>query len=364
MDKLKVLFLGARPREAHPFRLKEQVQVMLFRLFDLGQKERIDFQIEPAVTFADLTNLLLKHAPHIVHITGHSTKDGQLALEDNLGGIFLVPPQALIDLFSVEAMRRSIRLILLNTCYSDQSAAELSRFIDFVIGTQDAISQTAAIAFAEAFYPVLAHGEKLQDAFEVARAQFRVHLEKPDGPLPKLYVRPGANSQFSFLDSGTKPPPFKPKTPVPVFIHLKTAVKDDRPLIEELRVHLRPLETQSLITCWDAMNVKPGEYVDEAIKRNFEEARIILLLISADAVADKQWMSLADRAMARHDQQTAVVIPILLRPTYTEGMRFIRLAMFPGEGRAMTALRDRATAWTKILHAIRDVCSKLNLSEP
>lgn len=382
MNRLKVLFLGARPLDAPPLRLKKQIEDMFFRLGQAGQLERIDLHTELTVSFGDLPNLLMGHAPEIVHITGHSSDERMLALEDSEGKLALVDPAALIETFAVEAMRRSIRCVVLNTCYSEETAAELSRHIEFVIGTQDEIPQNAAIAFAQAFYPVLTRGESLQDAFEVARAQFRAHVASAQAPLPTLYLRPGADPRAPlFRPAQPSPSPERvpaaelpqsvgrqracaPRDPVPVFIVHVSDSSADRPLYEELRVFLRPLENQRRISCWDVTQLIPGEFVQVATLDRILKAQVVLLMISPDGVADASWLRLMDLALQRHVEGTARMMPILLRPTFTEGMPFAGMATLPGEDKAVTAFRDRSTAWNRVLKAVHHIIARLEPAPP
>ncbi len=362
MDKLKVLFLGSRPREAPPLRLKEQVQETIFRLGESGLQSRIDLKTELTVSFTDLPNLLMDRTPAVVHFTGHSSDEKMLALEDKVGSLFLVEPQAFIDMFKIKALRRFVRCVVLNTCYSDQTAQELSQYVDFVIGTHDEITQDAAIAFAQAFYPMLARGESVQDAFDMARAQFRGYAETKDAPLPTLMVRDGADAQLPLFHAPPYDPPPRPPVPPPpqptnVFIVHMSTVSEDRSLYVELSVQLRAL--QGRIKCWDKTQLKGGDQVEKVTKQHFQAAQIILLLVSPDAVADDEWQAQANLAMHRHHEGTAQVIPIMLRPSFIDGAKFATLSFLPGNDRAMSGIKDRPKAWMKVLADILDASRKL-----
>lgn len=368
MDKLKVLFLGARPREAPPLRVKEQVLETERSLVRSGLRDRIDLQAEYCVTFDDLPEFVIERAPAVVHITMHSTSSGSVALEDNAGSVFLLEPLAFVKKFSVKAMHRSIRCLVLGTSHSDQIAEELSSYIDFVIGSRDEITQNAAIAFAKSFYPALARGESVQVAFDLAQSHFHGVVGSLDLSLPKLYVRKGADASQSLCPSQhrrelgvqTEQVVSRPadRQPVAVFIHHLPNTKSDRALFKELSVYLSPLQQQGLIKCWDVTQVDRGQMLEEVTLRRFREAMVVLLLISPNAVANKAWLSLADLAMERQTVETLRVMPILLRPTQTDGMKFSALAGIPSDGRAVVAFQDHSIAWNEVAAAVKNVASE------
>ena len=60
---------------------------------------------------------------------------------------------------------------------------------------------------------------------------------------------------------------------------------EDRPWLERLRVHLRPLERAGLVDLWDDRRIKPGTRWRDEIRNAMAEARIAVLLVSADFLA-------------------------------------------------------------------------------
>src|SRR5690349_5863095 len=102
------------------------------------------------------------------------------------------------------------------------------------------------------------------------------------------------------------------RAPVSVFY---SYAHQDEALRQQLETHLSLLRRQGLISEWYDRKILPGaEWVGE-IDEHLERASIILLLISADFLAsDYCYDKEMTRALERHKQGEARVIPIILRP--------------------------------------------------
>ena len=62
-----------------------------------------------------------------------------------------------------------LRCVVLNACYSEQQAHVIHRHIDYVIGMQKEIADTAAINFSRGFYDALFAGEPVHRAFDLGK---------------------------------------------------------------------------------------------------------------------------------------------------------------------------------------------------
>jgi hypothetical protein len=83
----------------------------------------------------------------------------------------------------------------------------------------------------------------------------------------------------------------------------------DEVLRDELDAHLKILQRLKVIAPWKDRDIEAGREWNEEIKRELDEARIILLLISQNFIAsDFCWDKEMERAMQRHDKGEAAVI--------------------------------------------------------
>lgn len=195
--KFRVLFLGPRPINEPALRLKEEVHKIIYRLRTVDTVELVE---KWGVQFTDIPGYLLSIKPEIVHISGHGTVGQEFIFENDKGEAEYISQEALSALFSTGPARRHTRCIVLNSCYLEDTARVISQHIDFVIGTKDPIQDSAAVAFAESFYETLAHGESINDAFEIARSQF-IAKKHHAASVPVLHIRNGADLAFKFISS-------------------------------------------------------------------------------------------------------------------------------------------------------------------
>lgn len=128
----------------------------------------------------------------------------------------------------------------------------------------------------------------------------------------------------------------------------------DEALRDELEKHLKLLQRQHVIDTWHDRKIISGTEWDKAINKNLDTADIILLLISSDFLAsDYCWDIEIQRAMQRHEEKTAVVIPVLLRPCDTGNANFMKLQGLPKNFKPVTTWTNQDEAFTDIAKGIR-----------
>src|SRR5579859_2464769 len=103
----------------------------------------------------------------------------------------------------------------------------------------------------------------------------------------------------------------------------------DRALHEALEHHLIAL-LQDKVTSWHAGEIKAGMEWRKEIADHLRTADVILLLVSANFLASKDvYLGETRQALARHEHNEALVIPILLRPVDLEGTPLSQLSALP-----------------------------------
>ena len=82
----------------------------------------------------------------------------------------------------------------------------------------------------------------------------------------------------------------------------------------ELEKHLSILRDNGEISDWSDRKILPGQEWDKSIKKELENAQVILFLVSPDFIASNYCKEVElKRAIERHDAKEAVVIPIIIR---------------------------------------------------
>lgn len=138
----------------------------------------------------------------------------------------------------------------------------------------------------------------------------------------------------------------------------------DQVLKNELVKHLEPLKRVDLIEAWNDGVLQAGDDWEDEIFAQLEEAHIILLLVSIDFINSEFCYDVElERALERHAEGSAVVIPIILRSCHWQQTPFSKLQALPKDARAITSWPDRDEAFTNVTEGIRKVAEGMLDSE-
>ncbi len=184
----KILILAAIPQG---LRLDKEIREIEEAIRRATNRDLFEIKVRTAVRPADIRTAIAEEQPSIVHFCGHGEKDGSLLLEDDGGNNKPVAPSGLASLFKLHA--NYVKCVLLNACYSQKPAVAISQYIDYAIGMNNPIQDSAAIEFARGFYDGL--GYKIsnnQDVFQRAFDEGMVAIEMENlsqGSIPVLKKR-------------------------------------------------------------------------------------------------------------------------------------------------------------------------------
>jgi len=139
----------------------------------------------------------------------------------------------------------------------------------------------------------------------------------------------------------------------------------DEALRDRLEVHLSMMKHQGLIETWHDRGITAGSDLDSTIKENLETADVILLLVSADFIASWYCFSVEmKRALERHAEGSARVIPVILEPCDWHPAPFGKLLAVPKDGKAVTTWPNQAEAWTDVTRQIRKAIEEMARTSP
>lgn len=167
----KILFLAADPKDTQRLRLGREISAIKEELRAAPYGQQFDFESEEAARLSELSKILKRVQPDIVHFSGHGSNTAEILLEDEAGNARPVPKDALKAIF--ELMRGNIRCVVLNACYAEPQATAIAEDIDCVVGMIEQVDDDSAIRFAGEFYRQLASGNDLSCAFRLGQAQIK-----------------------------------------------------------------------------------------------------------------------------------------------------------------------------------------------
>lgn len=138
----------------------------------------------------------------------------------------------------------------------------------------------------------------------------------------------------------------------------------DEALRDELEVHLKSLQRQKIIDMWHDRKIPTGTEWEKSIDENLEAAHIILLLVSPDFLASDYCYDIEiQHAMKKHQEGSAIVIPISLRPCDTTDIDFMTLQGLPKDFTPVIKWEHRDEAFTHIAKGIRSAAEKIKHSK-
>ena len=152
--------------------------------------------------------------------------------------------------------------------------------------------------------------------------------------------------------------PNEPAASPAIKVFISYSHKDEE-LKDELYVHLAALR-KGKIQAWQDRDIDAGDEWDAAIKNNFNDADIILLLITPRFIAsnycyekETQW------AIKRHENGDARVIPIIMKPCDWQDTDFSKLQVLPKDGKPVTKWDNQDEAMVNVVKGIRRVVENL-----
>jgi len=141
---------------------------------------------------------------------------------------------------------------------------------------------------------------------------------------------------------------------------------EDAKFLHELKSHLSPLQRLKAVKMWDDGEINAGTEWAPEIKKQLNDAQIILLLISSDFINSAYcYDTEMKHALERHKRGEAKVVPIILRPV--NGWKNVPSGnIHLGELRALptglvpvTTWTNPDEAWENVARGIEDAINEL-----
>ena len=158
--------------------------------------------------------------------------------------------------------------------------------------------------------------------------------------------------------------PGTPTPPASIEVFYSYAHEDEE-LVKELRKHLSILKRQGVIREWYDREITAGTDWKGQLDQHLNSAGVILLLVSADFLASDYCYDVEmTRALERHDQGEARVIPVLLRKVDGwQGAPFGKLQSLPTDGKPVTSWNNRDEAFADVARGIRNAIGQLGAQQ-
>jgi len=164
-----ILFLAANPSKKAELNLRIEHSIISEELEDM---EGFDFESKFSVSIKEMNMEVVSTEPSILHFSGHglSGNESDEVIIDEMGvtmnndtglvfhndeknGTDILSPIKCGRIFdSLKNMVPSLKIVVLNACYSEQQAIAISKNDIYTIGTSNTIQNKVATAFSQGFY--------------------------------------------------------------------------------------------------------------------------------------------------------------------------------------------------------------------
>lgn len=133
----------------------------------------------------------------------------------------------------------------------------------------------------------------------------------------------------------------------------------DDALRAEFEKHLSLMRREGLIDIWNDHRIPAGGELEKHISAELEAADMIVLLVSPDFMASEYCFGVEmKRAMERHQDGSAVVVPVILRPVDWHTAPFGALRALPRDGKAVVKWSTQDDAFLDAVQTLRQLLSK------
>ncbi|MCF6366596.1 MAG: toll/interleukin-1 receptor domain-containing protein [Bacteroidales bacterium] len=130
----------------------------------------------------------------------------------------------------------------------------------------------------------------------------------------------------------------------------------DEKFKEQLIVHLASLKRLGLIKEWHDRMINPGQEWDGIVKQELIDADIIILLISSDFIASNYCYDVEiKKAMERHEQGDAIVIPVVVRPCDWKDLPFGKIQGLPKDAKPLSKWDNIDDGYLNIINGIKSL---------
>lgn len=186
----KVLYLAANPTDTPALRLDVECRAIAEAIRAGRYRDRIAFVTRWAARADDLLASLGEETPQVLHFSGHGDGDAGLSFERETGGSEPVGAGALARVFA--AAGGSVKLVVLNACYSEVQADAVRAHVPCVVGVRGAIGDGDGTRYVVALYRALAAGGSVANAHQQGLAALALHAA-PDPDAVVLRCRDGVD---------------------------------------------------------------------------------------------------------------------------------------------------------------------------
>ena len=177
-----MLFICSSPEDKNPIGFGKAFRTIKEARKSASKRDEFEeIKIEPAFIFNNLIWRLSSEElqPNFIHIAMHASKDKKgLYFEDEHGGEDLITAADFGEAIKLYSELYQIDYMVLSACNSIDHAEAVLPFVKYVVGTNDIITDPAAILYAKVLYRFIFDGKDFEYAHSNALLTLKREAKK------------------------------------------------------------------------------------------------------------------------------------------------------------------------------------------
>ncbi len=146
----------------------------------------------------------------------------------------------------------------------------------------------------------------------------------------------------------------------PVKLFISYSHRDER-YLKRLETQLASLRREGVIADWHDQMIMPGEQWRMAIGHGLESADCVLLLVTPDFIASDYCYTVEmERALQRHREGRALVLPVIVRPADWQHTPLGELQALPKDAKPVVEWARQDRAWLDVTDGLRRALAGLS----
>lgn len=138
-------------------------------------------------------------------------------------------------------------------------------------------------------------------------------------------------------------------------------VNEDLTAFKKFRKHLSLLEQQGMVEIWSKEDLRPGLSESAEMKRQLNQADIILFLVSIELLTNPDTRKIELKvALERVKEDNTPVVPVLYRRCTWSLTPLGQFAPSPKNGKFINLWEDEDDAWTTVVEEIHELLESRN----
>ena len=139
--------------------------------------------------------------------------------------------------------------------------------------------------------------------------------------------------------------------------------REDQEMLRALINQLTPLRKSGKLSIWHDERILPGDKWDTEIRKNLNEADIIVLLVSSDFLSSDYIEQVEFKlALERHQKGKAIMVPVIARPCYWEANDVLfSLQALPHEGKPISTWQNRDEAFLDTVKGVDKLLADIHI---